>query len=214
MFASFSEFKYFQSFRIPVESRDDVRFMIEYEDDLGKYHYIEDAKLSDASVTGLGYVSGQRISVMTNLRVSIQFKRLRIDLDGHIVRAFGYQDAEDKMLYGIEIDEEDGRAKVFLKPDQVSLAIGKGGHNIKLGGRLTGYELDVYREGAEDIDDVDLDEFTDEIDDWIIDELKAIGCDSAKSVLEIGKTDLVKRTDLEEETIDEIIKILSSEFEK
>lgn len=107
MFASFSEFKYFQSFRIPVESRDDVRFMIEYEDDLGKYHYIEDAKLSDVSVTGLGYVSGQRISVMTNLRVSIQFKRLRIDLDGHIVRAFGYQDEEDKMLYGIEIDEED-----------------------------------------------------------------------------------------------------------
>lgn len=107
MFASFSEFKYFQSFRIPVESRDDVRFMIEFEDDMGKFHYIEDAKLSDVSVTGLGYVSGHRVSVMTNLRISIQFKRLRIDLDGHVVRAFGYQEEEDKMLYGVEIDEED-----------------------------------------------------------------------------------------------------------
>lgn len=107
MFASFSEFKYFQSFRIPVESRDDVRFMIEFEDELGKFHYIEDAKLADVSVTGLGYISSQRISVMTNLRISIQFKRLRIDLDGHVVRAFGYQEEEDKMLYGIEIDEDD-----------------------------------------------------------------------------------------------------------
>lgn len=107
MFASFSEFKYFQSFRIPVESRDDVRFMIEFEDEFGKYHFIEDAKLADVSVTGLGYISSNRISVMTNLRISIQFKRLRIDLDGHVVRAFGFQQEDDKMLYGVEIDEED-----------------------------------------------------------------------------------------------------------
>ena len=113
----------------------------------------------------------------------------------------------------MEINEDESRVEVFLKPDEVSKAIGKGGHNIKLASKLTGLEIDVYREGAEDIDDVDLDEFADEIDDWIIDELKAIGCDSAKSVLEIGKDDLVKRTDLEIETIDEIIKILSSEFE-
>ena len=117
-------------------------------------------------------------------------------------------------ISNMEINEEESRVEVFLKPDEVSKAIGKGGHNIKLASRLTGLEIDVYREGAEDIDDVDLDEFTDEIDDWIIDELKAIGCDSAKSVLEIGKKDLVKRTDLEEETVDEIVKILSSEFEK
>jgi|TARA_B100001094_G_scaffold320256_1_gene366206 N utilization substance protein A len=117
-------------------------------------------------------------------------------------------------ISNMEINEEESRVEVFLKPDEVSKAIGKGGHNIKLASRLTGLEIDVYREGAEDIDDVDLDEFTDEIDDWIIDELKAIGCDSAKSVLEIGKEDLVKRTDLEEETVDEIVKILSSEFEK
>ncbi len=116
-------------------------------------------------------------------------------------------------ISNMEINEEESRVEVFLKPDEVSKAIGKGGHNIKLASRLTGLEIDVYREGAEDIDDVDLDEFTDEIDDWIIDELKAIGCDSAKSVLEIGKEDLVKRTDLEEETVDEIVKILSSEFE-
>jgi N utilization substance protein A len=109
--------------------------------------------------------------------------------------------------------KDDSRVEVFLKPDQVSLAIGKGGHNIKLASKLTEYEIDVYREGSEDIDDVDLDEFVDEIDGWILDQLKSIGCDSARSVLEISKTDLVKRTDLETETIDEVLKILKSEFE-
>ena len=116
-------------------------------------------------------------------------------------------------ITSIEIDEEDKRAKVFLKPDQVSLAIGKGGHNIKLGGRLTGYELDVYGEGEVDIEDVDLEEFADEIDGWILDELKAIGCDTAKSVLKITVEDMIKRTDLEDETIQEVFKILRSEFE-
>jgi N utilization substance protein A len=116
-------------------------------------------------------------------------------------------------ISSIEIEEEDGRARVYLRPDQVSLAIGKGGYNIKLAGRLTGYELDVYREGEVDVDDVDLEEFSDEIDGWIIDELKAIGCDSAKSVLEIGINELVQRTDLEEETIEEVFKILRAEFE-
>ena len=113
----------------------------------------------------------------------------------------------------IEINEEEKRADVYLKPDQVSLAIGRGGHNIKLAGRLTGYEIDVYREGAEDIEDVDLEEFADEIDSWIIDELKEIGCDSAKSVLELSVEELVSRTDLEEETIKEVFKILEAEFE-
>ncbi|MDG2343243.1 MAG: transcription termination factor NusA [Flavobacteriales bacterium] len=117
-------------------------------------------------------------------------------------------------ITNMDIKDEDNRAEVFLKPDQVSLAIGKGGHNIKLASKLTGYEIDVYREGSEDIDDVDLDEFGDEIDSWIIDELKAIGCDTAKSVLEIGSKDLVKRTDLEEETITEIINVLKAEFEQ
>lgn len=116
-------------------------------------------------------------------------------------------------ISSIEISEEEKRAKVFLKPDQVSLAIGKGGHNIKLAGRLCGFELDVYREGEVDIEDVDLEEFADEIDGWIIDELKAIGCDTAKSVLEISVDDLVQRTDLEQETIEEVFRILRSEFE-
>jgi N utilization substance protein A len=116
-------------------------------------------------------------------------------------------------ISNMTINDEESRVEVFLKPDEVSKAIGKGGHNIKLASRLTGLEIDVYREGAEDIDDVDLDEFSDEIDNWIIDELKAIGCDSAKSVLEIGKSDLVKRTDLEEETIQEVLNILKEEFE-
>jgi N utilization substance protein A len=113
----------------------------------------------------------------------------------------------------VELVEETERANVYLHPDEVSKAIGRGGQNIKLAGKLTGYEIDVYREGAEDIDDVDLGEFSDEIDAWIIDELKAIGCDSAKSVLDIGKTDLIKRTDLEEETIESVLNILKSEFE-
>lgn len=116
-------------------------------------------------------------------------------------------------ITSISLKDDDGRAEVFLKPDQVSLAIGKGGFNIKLASRLTGYEIDVYREGSSEFDDVDLEEFADEIDSWILDELKSIGCDTAKSVLELSKTDLVKRTDLEEETVDEVMKILRSEFE-
>lgn len=113
----------------------------------------------------------------------------------------------------INIDEATKRAKVYLKPDQVSLAIGKGGLNIKLAGQLTGYELDVYRENETDEEDVDLEEFADEIDSWVIDALKAIGCDTAKSVLEIPIEDLVKRTDLEEETIKEVVQIFKAEFE-
>ncbi|MBK7130167.1 MAG: transcription termination/antitermination protein NusA [Crocinitomicaceae bacterium] len=117
-------------------------------------------------------------------------------------------------ITSIELNEETGRAEVYLKPDQVSLAIGKGGHNIKLAGKLSGYEIDVYREGAEDIEDVDLDEFVDEIEGWIIDELKSIGLDTAKSVLELNKEELLKRTDLEEETIDDVLGILKAEFEE
>lgn len=116
-------------------------------------------------------------------------------------------------ITSIKLDDEKMRAEVFLKPDQVSLAIGKGGHNIKLASRLTGYEIDVYRESEEDLEDVDLEEFVDEIDHWIIDELKSIGCDTAKSVLDLSVSDLVKRTDLEEETIKEIVGILKAEFE-
>ncbi|MDP4761346.1 MAG: transcription termination factor NusA [Crocinitomicaceae bacterium] len=113
----------------------------------------------------------------------------------------------------MEILEEEKRVKVYLKPDQVSLAIGKGGNNIKLAGKLSGYEIDVYRDGEVDVEDVDLEEFADEIDSWIIDELKAIGCDTAKSVLEISVDDLVSRTDLEKETIEEVFRILKAEFE-
>jgi N utilization substance protein A len=116
-------------------------------------------------------------------------------------------------ISSVDISEEEKRAKVYLKPDQVSLAIGRGGHNIKLAGRLSGYELDVYREGEVDVEDVDLEEFADEIEGWIIDELKAVGCDSAKSVLELGVDDLVKRTDLEEVTVEEVFKILRAEFD-
>ena len=115
----------------------------------------------------------------------------------------------------IDLDLEDMKAAVFLKPDQVSLAIGKGGSNIKLASKLTEFEIDVYREASEyEIDDVDLDEFADEIDEWIIDELKGIGCDTARSVLKLDKSELARRTDLEEETITEVLKILESEFDE
>lgn len=117
-------------------------------------------------------------------------------------------------ITSINIDDLHKKAEVYMKPDQVSLAIGKGGFNIKLAGKLTGYEIDVYRDTEVDTDDdVDLQEFSDEIQQWIIDELKAIGCDTAKSVLTIELNDLVKRTDLEEETVKEVIKILKAEFE-
>ncbi len=116
-------------------------------------------------------------------------------------------------ITSIKIDEEDSRAEVYLKPDQVSLAIGKNGHNIKLASKLTGYEIDVYRDTDVDQEDVDLEEFADEIESWMLDELKAIGCDTAKSVLEIPTEELVRRTDLEEETIKEIKSILKAEFE-
>ncbi|MCK4568823.1 MAG: transcription termination/antitermination protein NusA [Bacteroidales bacterium] len=116
-------------------------------------------------------------------------------------------------ISSITIIEESKRAEVYMKPDQVSLAIGKGGYNIRLAGKLTGYEIDVYRDTDTDSEDVDLTEFSDEIDEWIIEELKGIGCDTAKSVLEIEPKELVKRTDLEEETIKEVIRILKAEFE-
>ncbi len=108
----------------------------------------------------------------------------------------------------------DGRkAEVFLKPDQVSLAIGKGGHNIKLAGKLTGFEIDVYRDSEGEDEDVDLEEFADEIDSWIIDELKKVGLDTARAVLDLAPEELVKRSDLEEETVKEIMKILSEELD-
>jgi len=116
-------------------------------------------------------------------------------------------------ITSIKLDDETMRAAVYLKPDQVSLAIGRGGHNIKLAGKLTGYEIDVYRESSEEEEDVDLEEFSDEIDGWIIDEFKKIGLDTAKSVIALSVADLVKRTDLEEETIEEVLGILRSEFE-
>jgi N utilization substance protein A len=117
-------------------------------------------------------------------------------------------------ITSISFDDTTKKASVFLKSDQVSLAIGKGGNNIKLASKLTGYEIDVYREGIDqEIDDVDLEEFSDEIEAWVIDQLKTIGCDTARSVLKLSKDELLRRTDLEEETIDELLKVLQEEFE-
>ena len=113
----------------------------------------------------------------------------------------------------IKINEEEKKAEVFMQPDQVSLAIGKGGYNIKLASKLVGYEIEVYRDTDEDYDDVALQEFNDEIEQWVIDELIKIGCDTAKSVLALPKDELITRTDLEEETIDHVLDVLRSEFE-
>lgn len=116
-------------------------------------------------------------------------------------------------ISSIRINEEEGRASVFLKPDQVSLAIGKGGQNIKLASRLVGLEIDVFREQEEYEEDISLDEFSDEIEAWVIDELKRIGLDTAKSVLAVTREDLVRRTELEEETVDDLLAVIRQEFD-
>ena len=112
----------------------------------------------------------------------------------------------------LKIDEENKRVQVFLNPEEVSKAIGRGGNNIRLAGQLTGFEIDVYREGMEE--DVELTEFSDEIEGWVIEEFKKVGLDTAKSVLELDVKELIKRTDLEDETIEEVVKILKEEFEE
>jgi len=120
-------------------------------------------------------------------------------------------------ITSMDLDADRKHANIFLKPDQVSLAIGRRGVNIKLASELTGYELDVYRDTEEDVEggfDIDLEEFTDEIDAWIIDELKRVGCDTARSVLDLTPEELERRTDLEKETIDDVRRILQEEFEK
>ena len=118
-------------------------------------------------------------------------------------------------ISSIELDDVNKKANVYLKADQLSLAIGKGGANIKLASKLTGYEIDVYRDQEEgEIDDVDLDEFNDEIEDWVIEAFKKIGCDTARSVLNLSVDELVRRTDLEEETVQDVIKILDEELKK
>ncbi len=116
----------------------------------------------------------------------------------------------------MNIDQEKKQADVFLKADQVSLAIGRRGVNIKLACELTGYEIDVYREDEEVTDDfdIDLDEFSDEIETWIIDEFKRVGCDTARSVLKLTPEELERRTDLEKETIADVIRILQEEMDK
>jgi len=119
-------------------------------------------------------------------------------------------------INSIKLNEEEKKADVFLEPEEVSKAIGKGGLNIKLASQLTGYEIDVYRDTQEEgveIDDVAIDEFTDEIDVWVLEQFKKIGCDTAKSVLALSREDLISRTDLEEETVDEVLQIFRSEFE-
>ena len=156
-------------------------------------------------------VKGSRIhSIIRELRnENIDVINYTNNAELYITRAL----APAKVI-SVTIDEENKKADVYMQPDQVSLAIGKGGYNIRLAGKLTGYEIEVYRDTDMDYEDVDLVEFSDEIEDWIIQELQAIGCDTAKSVLELSVQELVDRTDLEEETINNVIAILKAEFEE
>ena len=133
------------------------------------------------------------------------------NLDLYIARALS-----PAKITSIKLDENNSRVSAYLKPDQVSMAIGKGGQNIKLASKLVGYEIDIFRELAdfEQEEDVSLSEFADEIDDWVLDELRRIGLDTAKSVLALSQEDLVRRTELEEETITDVFQILSQEFEE
>jgi N utilization substance protein A len=116
----------------------------------------------------------------------------------------------------IVLDESRRRAAVYLAPDQVSLAIGKGGLNVKLAGLLTGFEIDIFRDEAfgQEEEDVELDEFTDEIDEWILDRFKAIGCDTAKMVLELTPEEIQRRTGLDPDLVEEVVAVLRKEFEE
>ncbi len=156
-------------------------------------------------------VKGSRIhSIIRELRnENIDVINYTNNAELYITRAL----APAKVI-SVTIDEETKKADVYMQPDQVSLAIGKGGYNIRLAGKLTGYEIEVYRDTDMDYEDVALIEFRDEIEDWIIEELQSIGCDTAKSVLELSVQELVDRTDLEEETILNVIAVLKAEFEE
>ena len=155
--------------------------------------------------------------------MGLEFTRLLEKLQNENIDVINYTDNQElyisralspAKITSMNIDNEEKTVSVYLKPDQVSLAIGKGGQNIKLASRLLDLEIDVFREldeGQEE--DVDIEEFSDEIESWIIDELKRIGLDTAKAVLDLDKEDLIKRADLEESTIDEVISTLKKEFE-
>lgn len=131
------------------------------------------------------------------------------------IRLFIQRALAPAKVSSMEINDEEKTASVYLDPDQVSLAIGRGGLNIKLASRLAGYEIDVFRNIEEDEEyDIELDEFSDEIEDWVIDTLKEIGCDTARNVLDLERDELIRRSDLEEETIDELYRVLSEEFEE
>ena len=160
--------------------------------------------------TGMIHVSrGQKQQYrigLTAYRIGINYTN---NLQLYITRALN-----PAKIKNIEIDEAHKKANVYLDPEEVSLAIGKGGLNIKLASQLTGYDIDVYRElDQAQEEDVNLDEFADEIEGWVIDELKRVGCDTAKSVLELSESELESRTDLEIETIREVLNILKAEFE-
>ena len=145
-----------------------------------------------------------------------ELKNENIDVVNHTDNAqlFITRALSPAKITSVKLDDEKMRAAVYMDADQVSLAIGRAGHNINLAGKLTGYNIDVYRDADSFEDDVAMDEFTDEIESWVIDALKAIGCDTAKSVLDISAKDLVLRTDLEKETVEDVLNILNSEFEQ
>ena len=168
----------------------------------------------DDRIDPIGACVGMRGSRIYGIVRELRNENIDIINYTNNIRLFIQRALTPANITSIELDETEKRADVYLKPDQVSLAIGKGGINIKLASRLTDYAIDVYRDIEEEEYDIELEEFSDEIEGWIIEELKNIGCDTAKSVLALKAEELVRRTDLEEETVAEIIKILKTEFEE
>jgi N utilization substance protein A len=167
----------------------------------------------DERIDPVGACVGMKGSRIHGIVKELRFENIDVINFTTNIQLYISRSLSPAMISSIKIIEETKQAEVFLKSDQVSLAIGKGGHNIKLAAKLTGYEIDVFRDSTSDTEDVALQEFSDEIEEWIIEEFRKVGFDTAKSVLETSLEELVKRIDLEEETILEVLKILKSEFE-
>ncbi|HAN77159.1 MAG TPA: transcription termination/antitermination protein NusA [Bacteroidales bacterium] len=167
----------------------------------------------DERVDPVGACVGQKGSRIHGIVRELRNENIDVINYSNNLQLFIARSLSPAQISEMKINETTKKVQVFLRPEEVSRAIGKGGSNIKLAGQLTGYEIDVYRNILEEDEDVDLEEFSDEIEDWVIDALKAVGCDTAKSVLRLTVSELEKRTDLEVETIEDVLRTLQTEFE-
>ncbi|MDR3297296.1 MAG: transcription termination factor NusA [Prevotellaceae bacterium] len=167
----------------------------------------------DERIDPVGACVGKRGMRITNITHELNKENIDVVPYTNNVQLMVQRALQPAKVSTVKVNETTKHIELYLQPDEISMAIGKSGYNIKLVSQLVGYEIDVFREDVEQEEDVTLDEFLDEVDKWVIDELKKIGCDTAKSVLRIAREDLIKRTDLEEEQVDDLLAILSKEFE-